>query len=229
MLSALIPVKGFTNAKQRLSPILAAAERELLAETMLRDVLRQVVPVPQLDKTFVVTVDKRISDIASSLGACVIQEETERGETEAVVFAFEEMKHRGIRSVLVLPADIPLVRSSDIELLLDKASGWDPTVPFALLVPSHDHMGTNALLLSPPEVIKLRFGTDSFRYHLGNVAARGLPPRILENKRIGLDIDEPKDLQLLLSAGKGSGDTYEMVLRMGVVGEAPNTHQSEKP
>ena len=41
-ITALIPVKGFRNAKQRLSPLLGAAEREVLAETMFRDVLREV-------------------------------------------------------------------------------------------------------------------------------------------------------------------------------------------
>ena len=35
---ALLPVKGFRNAKQRLTPILNAAARELLAETMFRDI-----------------------------------------------------------------------------------------------------------------------------------------------------------------------------------------------
>lgn len=242
-IAALIPSKGFTQAKQRLAPLLGAVEREILAEAMLRDVLRQVVLARGLQATFVVTGDARVSKIASSLGAKAIQEEKERGETEAVVFAFAEMKRRGIQAVLVIPADIPLIRSSDIELLLGHVSGHDPTAPFALLVPSHDRMGTNALLLSPPDVINLRFGFDSFSYHLSEVAAHGLPLRVLENVRIGLDIDEPKDLFEFVARVRGStssppraksrgdscsqnehdsraqmGETYHRVLKMRLAG-----------
>ena len=225
--AALIPAKGFTHAKQRLSPLLGAAERRMLAEVMLRDVLRQALLARGLEATFVVTGDARISEIASSLGAKLIQEEEERGETEAVVFALAELKQRGIQAVLVIPADIPLVCASDIELLLEHVSGHDSTTPFSLLVPSHDRMGTNALLLSPPDVIELRFGYDSFSYHLSEVAAKGLPLRVLENKRIGLDIDEPKDMERFLSVGRG-GETYDKALQMGVVGDPLRSHRSER-
>lgn len=223
--SALIPAKGFTNAKQRLAPLLGAGERALLAEAMLRDVLSQVLMARGLEAIFVVTGDGRVSEIASSLGTQVIQEEEERGETEAVVLALGQMKRRGVEAALVVPADLPLLRSKDIELLLEQISGYD-SGPFALLTPSHDRMGSNALLLSPSDVIKLRFGYDSFSYHLSEVAAQGLPLRVVENERIGLDIDEPKDLERFLSAGRGCGETYDRLLKMGVVESLHNAHRS---
>ena len=52
-----MPVKGFRNAKQRFSPLLSGAAREILAETMFRDVLRQVRLARGLVGTFVVTGD----------------------------------------------------------------------------------------------------------------------------------------------------------------------------
>lgn len=223
--SALIPAKGFTNAKQRLSPLLGVVERELLAEAMLRDVLGQVVLSRGLDGVYVVTGDSKVSEIASFLGVHVIREDNERGETQAVVFALSRMRQAGVHSVLVIPGDIPLVRSSDIELLLEQFSGHDRNVPFALLTPSHDRMGTNALLLSPPDVIKLRFGYDSFSYHLSEITATGLPPRVLENERIALDIDEPKDLERFLAEARG-GKSYETALRMGVIRALENAHRS---
>lgn len=225
--SALIPAKGFTNAKQRLSPLLDAPEREVLAEAMLRDVLGQVVSARGLEGVFVVTGDERVSEIASSLGCQVIREKNEQGETEAVTFALAEMKRRGIQSVLVVPGDIPLVRSSDIELLLEQIFRHDGASPYALLTPSHDRMGTNALLLSPPDVIKLRFGYDSFTYHLGEVAAQGLPLKVLGNERIALDIDEPKDLERFMSVAEG-GKSYDRLLEMGAVGALENANRSRR-
>jgi 2-phospho-L-lactate guanylyltransferase (CobY/MobA/RfbA family) len=72
-------------------------------------------------------------------------------------------------------------------------------------------MGTNALLLAPPDIIKLRFGYDSFSYHMGQVSAQALPLRFVENEGIALDIDEPKDLDRFLSFGFEDGETDRLV------------------
>lgn len=226
--SALIPAKGFSLAKQRLSPVLSAAEREALAEAMLRDVLLQVLSVSSLEATFVVTGDKKVASVAVSFGAQAILEEEERGETEAIVFALGALKARGVEALLILPADLPLVCAADIERLLAEFS-WPG--PFALLVPSHDRLGTNGLLLSPPDVIELRFGYDSFKFHLNAAAAKGLVPTVVENERVALDIDEPGDLRRFLdyvdrarrpTRGRDgaerflAGETYLRLVEMGL-------------
>lgn len=225
-LSILIPVKNFRNAKQRLTPVLGKADREALAELMFRDVLRQVVQIAGLGAAFVVTGDQKVSKIARAFGAEVIVEEAEKGETAAVEFACARLKSDGVNIVLIIPGDIPLVRAGDIEQLLAQLPPQAQASPFALLTPSHDRLGTNALLLSPPDVIKLGFGYDSFSYHLNQVATRGLPLRILENERIALDIDEPKDLERFLSFGGEGGEAYEAALRIMAAGEAEKSRRS---
>ena len=144
----------------------------------------------------------------------MILEQEEKGETEAVTFALLDIKWRGVPAALVIPADIPLLRAGDIELVVEQIARHDGVSPFVLLVPSHDRMGTNALLLSPPNVIGLRFGYDSFSYHLSQVAAGEMPLRILENERIALDIDEPRDLERFLQSGGGPGESYARVMEM---------------
>jgi 2-phospho-L-lactate guanylyltransferase len=206
---ALIPVKGFRNAKQRLSPLLTGAAREQLAETMFRDVLRQVRIARGLVGTFVVTGDEKVSAIASAAGAEIIAEGEEYGETAAVDFARLELKRAGCEAVLIIPGDMPLVRATDIEQVLAQVPEG-ATVPFALLVPSHDRLGTNALLLAPPDVIKLRFGYDSFSFHLTQLQAQGLPIRHIENERIALDIDEPKDFARLLSCNSDDSESVRL-------------------
>jgi len=208
--TALVPVKGFSSAKQRLSPLLDAAGRELLAEVMFRDVLRQVVNAHGLTETYVVTGNDKVAEIAISLGSQVIREKAEKGETAAVDFARLELKRSGCEAVLIIPGDMPLVRSSDIEEILAQIPKGAAS-PCALLVPSHDRMGTNALLLAPPDIIKLRFGYDSFIYHMSQVLAQGLPLRFFENERIALDIDEPKDLERFLSFGFEDSETHRLV------------------
>ena len=210
--TALLPVKGFRNAKQRLSPLLGSPEREVLAEAMFRDVLKQALRTRGLAETCVVTDDDKVSVIALALGAQVIREPAENGETGAVDFARSQLKGEGREAVLIIPGDMPLARAEDIEQVLSPMTDR-ATAPFALLVPSRDRMGTNALLLAPPDVIKLRFGLDSFSYHISQVAARGLPIRFIENERIALDIDEPKDLERFLTYREDS-ESFHLAHRL---------------
>ncbi len=211
-IAALIPAKGFANAKQRLSALLSAEERALLAETMLRDVLAETLAAQGLDAVYVVTGNARVRAIADALGAQVIVEEEESGETGAVTFALAELKRRGFAAALVIPADMPLLRAADLAGLVAQAPYGEDR--FALLVPSHDRLGTNALLLAPPDAIGLRFGYDSFTYHVGQAVDRGLPLKLVENERIALDIDEPRDLERFLASGGGPGATYALVVEM---------------
>jgi 2-phospho-L-lactate guanylyltransferase len=211
--AALIPVKGFRNAKQRLSPLLDAREREALAEAMFRDVLRQVLFARRLHATFVVTGNDTVADIALTLGAEVIREAAERGETDAVDFARRHLKAAGWEAVLIIPGDMPLLCARDIDEILSQLPDG-AAAPFALLVPSHDRMGTNALLLAPPDIIKLRFGYDSFSYHMSQVSEQKLPLRFSENEHIALDIDEPKDLQRFLAIGSEAGEAFRLARQM---------------
>jgi 2-phospho-L-lactate/phosphoenolpyruvate guanylyltransferase len=210
--TALIPVKGFRNAKQRLSAFLGSDEREALAAAMFRDVLRQVPGARGILETVVVTGDDQVAAIAVSMGARVIFESAETGETAAVDFARASLKAAGAEAVLIMPGDLPLVRSSDIESVLAQVPEGQ-IAPFALLVPSHDRLGTNALLLAPPDIIKLRFGYDSFRYHVSQVSAQGLPVRYVESEHIALDIDEPKDLEKFLTYSSDDSEALKTLQR----------------
>lgn len=194
---ALIPVKGFQGAKQRLSSRLSPNERSELMKAMVHDVLAEVIGAKGVHRTCVVTGSAEVAQWVSARGVEVIREPDETGETDAVHFGLDVMKRAGIDASLVLPGDIPLLRAGDVESVLH-AAPEGPGSPFAILVPSHDRKGTNALLLSPPDVLRLRFGYDSFRYHLNEAAARGAAVSVIENPRIALDIDEPADLEKLI-------------------------------
>jgi 2-phospho-L-lactate guanylyltransferase len=212
-IAALIPMKGFANAKQRLAPVLGGAARAILAETMFRDVLRQVRIARGLCGTFVVTGDDKVAAVAAAAGAEVVRETAENGETGAVDFARQELKRAGCEAVLILPGDLPLLRAADVEQIMAQIPPG-ATAPFALLVPSHDQLGTNALILAPPDVIGLRFGFDSFTFHVTQVTARGLPIRYFKNENFALDIDEPRDLDRFLAYGLSDGESTRVALEL---------------
>jgi 2-phospho-L-lactate guanylyltransferase len=152
-------------------------------------------------------------------GADVIRESAENGETSAVDFARAQLKAAGCEAVLIIPGDMPLVRASDIEHILAQAPD-SAAKPFALLVPSHDRLGTNALLLAPPDLLTLRFGYDSFNFHLSQLAENGLPERVAVNENIALDVDEPGDLRRFLSYGLLDGQATGVARRVLAGGAA---------
>lgn len=209
-LCVLIPVKTFARAKQRLGPFLNPEEREALAEAMFRDVLDQVASSPAVAAVTVITADGQAARIASARGARVFQDANEEGESEAVAPVLVRLRRSGAPSALVLPADIPLIRSRDLELL-EKCADDCEAPEFGLLVPSSDRDGTNALLLSPPDLITPSFGRKSFSRHAALLAARGAECRTIENENIGLDIDKADDLRRLLSRNV-SGRTHATLL-----------------
>ncbi|MNT18973.1 2-phospho-L-lactate guanylyltransferase [compost metagenome] len=67
------------------------------------------------------------------------------------------------------------------------------------LVAASDDGGTNTLVCSPPLVIPLAFGTDSFRRHRQAALRADIEPRVLTLPRIALDIDRPADLHAILA------------------------------
>ncbi len=209
---ALIPVKGFQGAKQRLSARLSAPERSELMKAMVHDVVAEVTRAQGIHRTYVVTGSDEVEGWVSAFNLDVIREPDETGETDAVHFALDVLKAAGMDVALVVPGDIPLLRAGDVESVLQAApAGSDK--PFAVLTPSHDRMGTNALLLAPPDVLRLRFGHDSFRYHLNEAAARGAAVKVVENPRIALDVDEPADLEQLVRRLEG-GRTRDRLAAM---------------
>ena len=84
----------------------------------------------------------------------------------------------------------------------------------ALLVPSTDKRGTNAVLRTPSNLLPLRFGNDSFQPHLQAAIATNTACVILSLARIGLDVDTVEDLENL-SAHPGSKRSQQLARKLG--------------
>lgn len=190
---AAVPVKDLENAKQRLVPVLSPEERRALARTMLEDVLDALWEA-SLDRVLVVTRDPEVIALARQHHASVLEEPENRGHTEAVALAQRVAADRGAQRFLTIPGDVPQVTPQEIAALVAAASAG----PGVVFVPSRSGFGTNGVLLSPPDLMRLKFGEPSFANHL--IAARrgGLDPVILSLPGLSLDIDGPEDLRTLL-------------------------------
>jgi 2-phospho-L-lactate/phosphoenolpyruvate guanylyltransferase len=187
---AVVPVKDTAAAKTRLAAAVPADLRQGLALAMLEDVLAALAEACGLAGLLLVTIDPAARDLAARYGARCIENGARDGHTGAVMAAARRLASEGRGAMLTLPGDIPLVTAAEIEQLI---AAYLPPPSFTI-APSHDEMGSNAILTSPPDAVPLRFGDDSFRPHLAAARAAGIEPTIVKLPGIALDIDNPADL-----------------------------------
>jgi 2-phospho-L-lactate/phosphoenolpyruvate guanylyltransferase len=191
---AVVPVKEFEGAKQRLSPALNPDERRELATTMLEDVLDAVSAVQDLAGLIVVTLDPAATALAARYRARVVAEGARDGHTGAVTAAGRLLVKEGKAGMMTMPGDIPRLTSAEVAATL-AAHGAAPSFT---IVPAHDDLGSNTIIMSPPDSVPLRFGEDSFFPHLDAARARGIEPLVVRHAGIGMDIDNPADLVTFL-------------------------------
>ena len=196
----LIPVKNLTNAKQRLGEALDQPQRSQLAEAMLRDVMTAAAGVTDRLDVYLVTGDAHAQAMAAEFNFGVIEDTRNESETAAIEMATEWCERHGYDTTVVVPGDIPLITTSELHRVLDAAPAEG-----AVFVPAYDRRGSNCILRRPASIIPLRFGNDSFLPHCEAMKQTGKPLIILEMPGIGLDIDNPHELELLVQR---EGDTH---------------------
>jgi 2-phospho-L-lactate/phosphoenolpyruvate guanylyltransferase len=194
MRALLLPVKDLRNAKKRLIGVLTPEERLGLAQAMLADAIRVVQRVDCADKVFMVTSYQPAADLAEENGWEILRESRQISESDSVDAASRICEQRGVRALLRLPLDLPLVQPRDVDELL----GIECDAPAMVIVPSRDGTGTNALLRTPPKLFPSHFGERSFAKHLGEARDVGATIFIRRNPRLEMDVDDEADLRALL-------------------------------
>jgi 2-phospho-L-lactate guanylyltransferase len=195
----LVPIKNTASAKQRLASVLDQPLRTELAQAMLTDVLTTLYRWKDRPKVGVVTSDPYATRLATEYQFEVIPDPDNPGETSAIEMATRLCVERGEESTVVIPADIPLIESWELEEIYKHAPAEG-----SVLVPAGDGRGTNAALRRPANLFPLSFGNDSFKPHRAVAQATGTPCVVLYLPGIAVDVDNPPDLQQLLSL---PGDT----------------------
>ena len=154
--------------------------RQGLALAMLEDVLAALAGTAGLAGIVVVTIDPAAGRAGPALWRAPRRGRRprrpyRRGRRGGAAAAAEAARS----GMLTLPGDIPLVTAAEIGILL---AAHRPAPSFTI-VPSHDEGGSNAILVSPPDAVPLRFGVDSFFPHLRAAAALGIRPTVLRLPR----------------------------------------------
>src|SRR5579859_670715 len=203
MKAILIPVKEFREAKKRLAPHFSSAERAALAEAMCEDFFAVVAATRCVERVFVVSKEPGALARARERGWETVLETRQISESDSVDAASQYCAAHGVRELLRLPIDLPLAEPKDIEAVFhkfderldEKFEERFDGAPAAVLIPSRDGTGTNALLRTPPGLFPSRFGPNSFALHLAEAERCGARICALRNARLELDVDELEDLR----------------------------------
>jgi 2-phospho-L-lactate/phosphoenolpyruvate guanylyltransferase len=198
---AIVPIRGLETAKTRLGEDLDAEERVELVTRLLRRTLIATRDARGITGTIVVTMDPDAAGVAHELRAIGLVERAP-GLNEAILAARSVAVAREATAILVLPADLPSVSAAAVDEMLDQCAGLAPASALVTLVPDRHGLGTNALLVSPPEAIDPAFGDGSRAAHAARASAAGAHFEELDSP-LSLDLDTPADL-LAAEAAIGS-------------------------
>jgi 2-phospho-L-lactate/phosphoenolpyruvate guanylyltransferase len=192
---AVLPVKRFGAAKQRMAGGITGGQRRDLAEAMVADVLEAIGQARAIERTIVVTGDPIAQQLAAEAGAEVVPDPEDAGHVEAAQAGIARAEADGAERIVLLAGDCPLLDPRELDSLLTGVPG-----NYVGVVPDRHGTGTNALLLSPPNAIVPAFGEGSRDRHVEAARHAGVPFGIEELASIELDLDTPADVIALTRA-----------------------------
>ena len=185
---AILPVKSFGAAKQRLGGLIEAEARSILARAMLSDVLAALAQVPAIEEVAVVTANPLAADLEGDPGVRVLPDGREDGQSPAALVGMAHAREHGFDRALLVPGDAPLLDPGEVSTLLGRSESL-------VIVPDRHGSGTNGLLMDPVGVIEPSFGPDSRARHEAAAQQAGVDYAIDPLPSLVLDVDTPADLQ----------------------------------
>jgi 2-phospho-L-lactate guanylyltransferase len=190
MIWAIVLIKDFGSAKQRLASALSPEARRKLARANARLALAAA---SAADRVLAVCGSRAAAGLAASCGAEVLLEDIPRGQNQAAREGIARSLAGGASAVLILSSDLPLVTRAAVSGLLVAARRL--RAPAAVAAPAVGRGGTNALYLSPPDAIGLHFGDDSLNKFARDARERGVTFAHHDSDALALDLDVPADLE----------------------------------
>lgn len=191
---AVLPVKAFSSAKQRLAADLGEPRPDL-AERMAGDVLGALCAARALERVLVVTRDPAASALAGRAGAETVDEPELLGHSAAASLGVARAIGLGAERVLLAAGDCPLLTADDVDGVLARHDG-----PGVVILADRHGTGTNGLLLAPPDAIEPAFGPGSRERHEGLARAAGLECTVESVPAFALDVDTADDLAAVRAA-----------------------------
>jgi|TARA_B100001750_G_C15473636_1_gene581248 2-phospho-L-lactate guanylyltransferase len=190
-ISAIVPVKTFSIAKKRLC--IQQSHKEKICNLMLQEVLDTISKSKLIDKIILVSKDETALKLGKTFGAVEIFDD-ESGVNNAIHSADQYISDKEFDCSVIFPQDIPIMKSVDIDNLL----GFVKYGSSAIIVPSRQFNGTNALVRCPANLMDTRYDMGSYTFQIDAALTKTKNVSVALIRRIMLDIDDEYDLAFML-------------------------------
>ncbi len=216
---AIVPIKTFDRAKQRLANVLSEEERRSLMLAMARDVLTCLAKSKRLSGVLIVSRTVEADALAQTFATERFAESPDANLAGALEQATQHLiANFDAKGVIVVPADVPGIETEELDEILEAHEQ-------VTILPDAENIGTNGLACSPPLCMPYIFDGKSFKPHVDGAFAAGITPRIVPGTRFSLDVDVPDDLRKVAQLAPDS-QTTNYLKKVGILGRldaSPNT------
>lgn len=196
--SILIPMRSLNKGKTRLSSLLSVNSRAKLIRLLFTQLLEKLKTLKcefplSFSDILVITPCNEVERISKKFDIKILKEQNINGLNSALSEGLYWSIENFYDSSLIIPGDIIDPDPEDIKKILEMGKNSKDCM---IICPSTD-FGTNALFLTLPTKMDLKFGPNSFFEHQKEAAEQSIRTIIAPLDSLKDDLDTGKDLKML--------------------------------
>ena len=161
---------------------------------MLEEILQVITEAKSIDDVVLVSKDESAFGIGKKFNCIEIADDKESGVNNAVSLANEFLTKHDYDCSVVLPQDIPLISTHDLDNLIT----FYQNKKNAIIVPSRHFDGTNALVRVPMPQMKTRYDEGSYKFQVEPLKTAKMNYSLALIHRIMIDLDNIIDVNYML-------------------------------
>jgi len=223
--TVVIPMKPVAQGKSRLDDVLDPPSRAALSLLLLGHVIQASRRSDLTGDHYVVGGDAWVQRLAES-ESCRWRPDSGGGLNDAASLGAQTAFGDGAKAMLLLPGDLGLLVTEDVDALIQASKGLTRAVLSAAVRDG----GTNAVLAPQGSAFTPLFGPDSFVRHRKAMLQAGTPVGSIERPGLGFDLDTPEDLAYYQSLRPDLANLMEPLRReLAATMMSHSQHHERKP
>tara|TARA_B100000965_G_scaffold378803_1_gene374023 strand:- start:198 stop:860 length:663 start_codon:yes stop_codon:yes gene_type:complete len=194
-LLVVIPLKNILHTKTRLKKILSYSERKLLTNYLLFQLIERIEIIRKsltyINIDLAITTSNKLSiELLNIQNFFTISDKGTKSLSSALDYSAVWASKNNYDALCIFPSDLQNPHKKDLKKFLSP-----PFIQNEMRICPSIDLGTNALLVSPPDLINFNYGKKSFDRHITNAKKKGLKTSIIELRSLTLDVDEEQDFK----------------------------------
>ena len=194
-LIVVIPLKNILRTKTRLKTILSLSERKLLTNYLLFQLIEKIQIIKkslsEINIDLAITTSNKLSFESLKIqNIFIISDKGTKSLSSALNNSAVWASKQNYDVLCIFPSDLHNPKIKDLKKFLSP-----PYIQNEMRICPSTDLGTNAMLVSPPDLIKFNYGKRSFDNHIKIANQKGFKTSIIKLHSLTLDIDGERDFK----------------------------------